>query len=166
MSLSLTPPARMVDPRGQRFGAGLSAVILTFAFVIGAPWIVALVALAMFASSAFGTRYWILGKPWPAIRSALKLGKVTPEHEYPPRFAQAMGVAFLGLGVVLFALGWTTLAWLPVAAVVALQTLLAATGYCLGCKLYFLRWWIPSLYARAIGAPTLPSVKLASPGRD
>ena len=26
-----------------------------------------------------------------------------------------------------------------------LQTLLAVTGYCLGCRLYFLRWWVPDL---------------------
>jgi len=22
------------------------------------------------------------------------------------------------------------------------------TGYCLGCRLYFLRWWVPSLVTR------------------
>jgi hypothetical protein len=26
------------------------------------------------------------------------------------------------------------------------------TGYCLGCKLYFLRWWVPSQFARVFGA--------------
>ena len=29
--------------------------------------------------------------------------------------------------------------------------LLAATGYCLGCKMYFLRWWVPSQFARLFG---------------
>ncbi len=29
-----------------------------------------------------------------------------------------------------------------------LQTLLATTGYCLGCKLYFLRWWVPDVVTR------------------
>ena len=43
----------------------------------------------------------------------------------------------------LFAVGATPLAWLPVGVVVGLQTLLAATGFCLGCRLYFLRWWRP-----------------------
>jgi hypothetical protein len=27
--------------------------------------------------------------------------------------------------------------------------LLALTGICVGCRLYFLRWWVPSLFARA-----------------
>ena len=39
---------------------------------------------------------------------------------------------------------------LPV-AVAGLQTLLATTGYCLGCKMYFLRWWVPSLFAPLFG---------------
>ena len=55
-----------------------------------------------------------------------------------------MGVTFLTIGLVLLALGFAPLGWLLVGAVVTLQTLLAATGYCLGCRLYFLRWWIPA----------------------
>lgn len=38
------------------------------------------------------------------------------------------------------------------AAVAGLQTLLAVTGYCLGCRLYFLRWLVPSVFARLFGA--------------
>jgi hypothetical protein len=151
MSIVLTPPARLIDPRGQRFAAGLSAVILVAAYGVGATWVVAAVAIAMGASSALGTRYWLLGRPWPLIRRALRLGSVAPEHEYPPRFAQAIGTTFLGVAVVLFLLGATALAWIPVAGVVALQALLALTGYCLGCRLYFLRWWVPGLFARVVG---------------
>ena len=154
MSNPLTPPARMVDPRGQRFGAGVSAVILVAAFLVDQPAIVAIVAVAMFASSAFGTRYWLLGKPWPAIRRSLRLGPTELEHEYPPRFAQALGVVFLGLGLILIALQLTLVGWVLVGAVIGLQTLLAATGFCLGCRLYFLRWWIPSVFARLIGRGT------------
>ena len=76
---SSLPPARMIDPRGHRFGAGLSAILL--------------VVLSLLA----------------------------------------------------FAVGWFTLGWAFVLAVAALQTLLAVTGYCLGCRLYFLRWWVPSV---------------------
>jgi hypothetical protein len=143
-----------VDPRGQRFGAGLSAVILAAAFLIDQPVIVLAVALAMFASAAFGTQYWLLGKPWPVIRRALRLPKVEPEHEYPPRFAQAMGVTFLGLGLLLLAARLSLPGWALIGAVIGLQTLLAATGFCLGCRLYFLRWWIPSVFARLIGRGT------------
>ncbi len=165
MSNPLTPPARLIDPRGQRFGAGFSAVILAIAVVLNLPWLVALVALAMFASAGFGSQYWLLGKPWPLIKRTLRLGRVELEHEYPPRFAQALGVIFLTAGLLLIAVQIPLLGWLLVGAVIALQTLLAATGYCLGCRLYFLRWWVPSVFARLIGRGT-PGSALLRPTQD
>jgi len=39
------------------------------------------------------------------------------------------------------------LGWLGTGAVAALQTLLARTGICVGCRLYLLRWWGPSRFA-------------------
>ena len=41
-------------------------------------------------------------------------------------------------------MGWSTLGWAFALAVAALQGVLAVTGY-LGCRLYFLRWWVPSV---------------------
>ena len=148
MASILTPPARRIDPRGQRFGAGVSVVILAIAFVTGSFWLAALVGLNLLVASAFGTRLFVPGRPWPLVRSALRLGPTEPEHEYPPRFAQALGGLFIALGAVLYGLGLTTLGWLPVGAVAALQTILAVTGFCLGCKLYFLRWYVPASFAR------------------
>ena len=88
-------------------------------------------------------------KAWPAVRRALRLGPPAhTEHEYPPRFAQALGAAAIGLAALAFGLGATPAGWLLVGAVAALQVLLAATGICVGCRLYVLRWWIPSLVAR------------------
>lgn len=167
MSSLLTPPARLVDPRGQRFGAGFSAVILAGAIVVNAVPLVALVALALLVSSALGLRYFLFGRPWPAIRSALRLGPTELEHEYPPRFAQALGFIALALGLVAFVAGLPTVGWALVGVVIGLQTLLAVTGICVGCKLYFLRWYVPSLYARLISrAPSgtgIPRTTLRSP---
>lgn len=169
MSNPLVPPARLVDPRGQRFGAGLSAVILAGALAFDTVPVVALVALALLASSAFGTRYWLLGRPWPIIRRTLRLGPTELEHEYPPRFAQALGFTALALALVAFVVGAALVGWVLVGAVIALQTLLAATGICVGCRLYFLRWYVPSLFARLISGgrnvnPTgIPNTTLRAP---
>lgn len=148
MSSVLNPPARQVDPRGQRFGAGLSAVVLVLAFGLSLPWLAVLVGLNLAISAAFGTRLFLPGRLWPVIRRTLRLGPVALEHEYPPRFAQALGATFIGLGAVAFAVGATPLGWLLAGAVAILQVLLAATGICVGCRLYVLRWWVPSLFAR------------------
>jgi Domain of unknown function (DUF4395) len=149
MTATTSSPVRLLDPRGVRFGAGLSVLVLAIAFVMNAPILVAAIWLGLGASALFGTQYWPLSRPWPYVRSALRLGAPAElEAEYPPRFAQALGSAVLTLAMLLFVVGVTPLAWLPVAAVAALQALLAVTGYCLGCRLYFLRWWVPSLFDR------------------
>ncbi|MEO8438442.1 MAG: DUF4395 domain-containing protein [Chloroflexota bacterium] len=138
----------MIDPRGHRFGAGVSAVALIVAFLTGTTWLVALVLLSIGVSAAFGLKYSIYGVAWRRIAKALELPKTEPEHEYPPRFAQVLGSVALILALVAFALGATTLGWLFTLAVAMLQTVLAVTGYCLGCRLYFLRWWVPDLVTR------------------
>jgi hypothetical protein len=148
MASTLTPPARRIDPRGQRFGAGVSVLILALAFVAGWFWLAALVGLNLLVASALGTRLFLPGRAWPLVRSALRLGPVEPEHEYPPRFAQALGGIFVALGAVLYGIGLATAGWALVGAVAALQTLLATTGYCVGCRLYFLRWYVPASFAR------------------
>ena len=142
------PKARMIDPRGHRFGAGVSALLLIAAFLTGTPWLVAVVFLSIGVSAAFGLRYSIYGAIWRRIVKVAKLGPAEPEHEYPPRFAQVLGSVALILSLIAFALGATTLGWLFALAVAGLQTLLAVTGYCLGCRLYFLRWWVPDVVTR------------------
>jgi len=142
------PPARMIDPRGHRFGAGVSAIVLMSAALTATPWLVAIVLLSIFTSAAFGLRYSVYGVAWRRIAALAGLGGAQPEHEYPPRFAQVLGSVALTLALIAFALGATTLGWGFSLAVAALQTLLALTGYCLGCRLYFLRWWVPDLVTR------------------
>lgn len=152
MSSPLTPPARYIDPRGQRFGAGLSAALIAAAFATHQFWIASLVGLNLLIAAAFGTRLFLPGRPWRLIKTALRLGPAEPEHEYPPRFAQALGGIVATAGTVAFLVGAAPLGWAFVAAVAGLQSLLAVTGYCLGCRLYFLRWLVPSVFARLFGA--------------
>jgi hypothetical protein len=145
----LTPPARRIDPRGQRFGAGLSAVVLVVAYLLSLPWLAVLVGLDLGLSAAFGTRLFLPGRAWPLVRRVARLGPPAElEHEYPPRFAQALGTTAIGLGAIAFLLGSGPVGWLLVGVVAALQTLLAVTGICVGCRLYVLRWWVPTLFAR------------------
>lgn len=144
-------PGRWIDPRAQRLGAGLSGATLVVAYLLGSWLLVAAVGLALAASAVFGTRWFAFSRPWPLVRGWLRLGTSELEHELPPRFAQAIGASFLAFGTILLALGATPWGWLPVAAVVALQTLLAASGFCLGCRLFFLRWYVPDLFARLVG---------------
>ena len=147
----LTPPSRFIDPRGQRFGAGVSAAILVGAYLAGLPWPAVLVGLDLALSAAFGTAWFLPGRAWPTVRRRLRLAPTEPEHDYPPRFAQALGATAIGAGAVAFAVGFAALGWALVLLVAALQALLATTGICIGCRRYFTRWWIPAVFARLLG---------------
>jgi hypothetical protein len=142
------PRARMIDPRGHRFGAAVSGLLLIGSFLLSAPIGVAVALLSIGVSAAFGLRYSIYGVAWRRIATFLRLPKTQPEHEYPPRFAQTLGSVALSLALVAFAVGAPVVGWGLALAVAGLQALLAVTGYCLGCRLYFLRWWVPSLVTR------------------
>lgn len=144
-------PGRWIDPRAQRLGAGLSGFTLLIALATGAWPLVPLVGAIMAISAAYGTRWFLFSRPWPLVRGWLRLGPSELEHELPPRFAQALGATFLAIASVLLGFGVTPWGWLPVAGVVALQGLLAASGFCLGCRLFFLRWYVPSLFAQLVG---------------
>jgi hypothetical protein len=142
------PPAGRIDPRGHRFGAGLSSILLLVAALVNAPWLVAVALLSIGVSAAFGLRYSIYGAIWRRIVRIARLGPTEPEHEYPPRFAQVLGSTALVLSLVSFAVGLPVLGWGLALAVAGLQGLLGLTGYCLGCRLYFLRWWVPDVVTR------------------
>ena len=157
---------RTIDPRGQRFGAGLSAITLIVGIGLDLPVVVAVVGVALAVSAALGTHWFIFGRPWPSIGSALRLGPPRdPEPELGPRFAQALGAAFIALGFVLLAAGVRPWFWAPIAAVGGLQALLAVSGYCLGCKLHGLHWFLPEVFDRLVlRVPVEPRTSLRSPG--
>ena len=170
MSSASSPPSppstipRLIDPRGHRFGAAVSVAALALGLVLDVPLVVPAIGLALGVSASFGTRYSILGRPWPFVRRTLRLDPPTElESEVPPRFAQALGTLGLGLATLALAVGAVTGAALATAAgwalaggVAALQLLLAATGYCLGCRLYGLRWYAPRVFDRILRTAAAP----------
>jgi drug/metabolite transporter superfamily protein YnfA len=142
---------RWIDPRAQRFGAAGSAVMLAVALIFDLWPLMTIVGAFLALSALLGTRWFIFSRPWPLIRRVFAIGPSELEHEIPPRFAQALGGVFLAIATLLLAFGVRPWGWLPAAAVIALQVVLAATGLCVGCRLFFLRWYVPDLFARAVG---------------
>lgn len=164
--MSSVIPVRSIDPRGQRFGAGLSAITLALSYLLDLPLIAAIVGVALGLSAVLGTQWFLFGRPWPVIRRRLKLGAPeSTEPELGPRFAQALGALFIAVGFIALAADVRPWLWLPIAAVAGLQTLLAVSGYCLGCRLYGLHWFLPELFDRVVlRVPAQPRVSFRSPG--
>jgi hypothetical protein len=58
------------------------------------------------------------------------------EDPRPPRFAAAVGVAFLVGATVAFVAGAGALGWVLTLIVAGLAALAAVTGVCVGCEMY------------------------------
>ncbi len=123
-----------IDPRGPRFGASITALVL----VTGSVWLLAAQALVFAAGSAFGLRY----APYGWLYRRLIRPRLGPpaalEAEAPPRFAQTVGLAFAVVGVAGYAAGLTWLGAVATAAALAAALLNAVFGFCLGCEVYLL----------------------------
>ena len=125
-----------IDPRGPRFGAVITTVVLAVVLVTGSPWLLA-AQVAVFAVGALaGLRYAPYGLLYRRfIRPRLGPPAHT-EAEAPPRFSQAMGMVIAGLGVVCLAAGATTAGLVFTALALAAAFLNAAFDLCLGCQAY------------------------------
>jgi hypothetical protein len=130
----------LIDVRGPRFGAALTTLVLAVALVVQGPVGTALVAFqwVVFAVSAVAGLAWSpYGNLFRLLKRRFDLGPPpATEPEGPPRFAQVCGLLVASIALVLFALGASIAGWVAVGVVLALSTLLAATGICVGCELY------------------------------
>ena len=131
-----------IDVRGPRFGASITTAVLATALVVQGSLGTALVAwqVLVFASAALlGLRWSPYGGLFRLVKRVFRFGP-PPEVEPsgPPRFAQLCGLLVAGSALVALAVGATGLGWVLVGVVLALSTLLATTGLCIGCELYLL----------------------------
>lgn len=130
----------IIDRRGPRFGAAVTTLVLGTALVVQGPVGVALVAwqtVAFALGSVLGLRWSPYGNLFRLLKRRLDLGAPREtEPEGPPRFAQTCGLVVLLAADVAFVAGATVLGWVLVGVVLALSTLLASTGLCVGCELY------------------------------
>lgn len=138
-STSTTPaPVRPagIDPRGPRFGAALSTLVLAAALLLASPLLLALQA-AVFALGALAGP---ARQPYGVLFARLVRPRLpAPDHlEDPaaPRFAQACGLAFSLVGLLGFAVGAQWLALAAIGLALAAAFLNAAFDFCIGCELY------------------------------
>jgi hypothetical protein len=127
-----------IDPRGARFGAVVSTIILSLVLVTGSGWLLAAQTLVFAVGAALGLRY----APYGMIFRWLIRPRLGPprelETESPPRFAQGVGAVFGVIGVIGYGTGVTVLGMAATAAALAAAFLNAAFGFCLGCEMYLM----------------------------
>lgn len=127
-----------LDPRGVRFAAALSTVVLAVVLLTGSGWLLAAQAV-VFALAAFaGPRF----APYPLLFRTFVAPRLSPpterEDAAPVRFSQLVGFVFAVVGTVGYLTGLTVLGVVATAFALAAAFLNAAFGFCLGCELYAL----------------------------
>lgn len=127
-----------VDPRGQRFGAALTSLVLIIVLVTSSRSLLAAQAVVFVIGVVFGLRF----APYGLVYRVFVRPRLGPpkelEPEAPPRFAQGVGAAFALVGLVGYLLGSTALGMTATAIALIAAFLNAAFGLCLGCEAYLL----------------------------
>ena len=140
----------------QVFIISLSAL----AFIFNQPILVAFVALVMGVGSllktpGFGIIYKSILKPRGWVKP-----DVLDDNPEPHRFSQIVGFVFLASGSTALFLGSSVLGWTLVWIVIALASLNAFGGFCVGCAVYY---WLARLSVPGFGkqppAGTFPGMK-------
>jgi len=134
--------SKQIDPRGPRFGAAITTVVLAIilltlpssaaTLLLGIQTVVfALGAFVGLHAQPYGTLYRKLVAP--------KLGKPSAlEAVEPPQFAQLVGFLFAVTGLVALILGADLVATIAVGFALGAAFLNAAFDFCLGCEMYLI----------------------------
>ncbi len=118
----------MIDPRGPRFAAWLTTVVLALVVLTASPWLLAAQAVVFALGSRGRSPYILFWKRFVRRGAPREL-----EDARPPRFAQVVGLAFALVGL---AGAGTPLLLIATALALVAALLNAAFGICLGCELY------------------------------
>jgi hypothetical protein len=137
MSAAETPQPQ-VDPRGLRFAAALTTVVLALTLVLNNPWPLAVQAVVFAISVVFGVQ----ASPYGQLFKRLIRPRLGPPKELedaaPPRFAQLVGLVFAVLGLIGYLAGAEVLGVVATGFALVAAFVNAAVGLCLGCEAYLL----------------------------
>lgn len=149
-----------IDARGPRVAATITAALLLVVLLLGlssgqslnpaglqaesvlARWFepASLGLTILFALFVWGAVAGVSRHPFGVFFARVIKPRLSPasvrEPEAPPTFAQAVGAAVTGIGLVLHVLGVPYALVLAAAAAFLAAFLNAAFGFCLGCELY------------------------------
>jgi hypothetical protein len=128
-----------IDPRGPRFTAAVTAVLLACALLAPADIAAVLVGIqALFFLVGVGLGVHLT--PTGLVFRSLIRPRLAPpedlEDPRPPRFAQGVGLAFTVVALIGYGSGATLLGEIAVGLALVAALLNALFGLCLGCELY------------------------------
>lgn len=144
----------VIDSRAPRTNQAIVGTLALVALVSGWWPILTAVALQLAVGLTFGRRYCLPCLLYFEVIQP-RLGEGPIEDSRPPRFANLVGVAFLGAASLAFASGLATAGTVLAAIVATLALLAAATGLCVGCEAYRFAARLRGVRARVIDSVDL-----------
>jgi hypothetical protein len=143
-----------IDPRGPRFGAAITAVLLIVVIALGLlggnPATLAerlvqpsfLLFAAISLVFAWGAFAGIQRHPYGLLFRTVVRPRLKPpvelEDPTPPTFAQGVGFVITAIGIVLYLVGVPYAIVVAAAAAFVAAFLNSVFAYCLGCQIYLL----------------------------
>ena len=137
-----TAPIRAgIDPRGPQFAATLTSVVLVLVLLAPNP-VGAVLLAAQAAVFAVGATRGVQHTPYSFLFRTLVRPRLSAPAELedpaPPRFAQAVGLAFALVGLLGFLTGADAVGYVAVGFALVAALLNAVFRFCLGCEMYLL----------------------------
>jgi len=137
-----SPSRPTVDPRGPRFGAAVTTVVLAVALVLMGTTAGTVLVAWQTIVFALGALVGLQAQPYGIVFRRLVRPRLSPPAELedaaPPRFAQAVGLLFMVVALIALLAGATPVATVAVALALAAAFLNAAFNFCLGCEMYLM----------------------------
>jgi len=131
-------PSNLIDARGPRFAATISALVMAVVILTQSAWLL----LAQAFIFALGAKFGPTKSPYGQAYRKLVKPRLAPPTKFeniePPRFAQLVGTIFAVIGLLGSALGVQPVFLGAAGAAFAAAFLNSAFGYCLGCETYLL----------------------------
>jgi hypothetical protein len=129
-----------IDPRGPRFGAALTAVLLVTVLLLApeaaARIVMSVVVLLFLIGVTAGAQGSVQGRIFRTVIRPRLAPSAELEDPRPPRFAQLVGLVITALGLALDLAGVSYALAISAGFVLVAAFLNAAFGFCLGCEMY------------------------------
>jgi hypothetical protein len=147
---------QVIDARAPRTNQAVVGVVALGAVLTGWWVLLALLALQLALGLTLGRR-WCLACVFYYEVLQPRFGEGPLEDSRPPRFANMVGLGFLGAGSVSYLVGWTTIGAVLGGSVAALALLAATTGFCAGCTAFRVGYTVTG--RRFVSCPLPPVVQ-------
>jgi hypothetical protein len=126
---------QVIDARAPRTNQAVVGVVALVAVLTGWWVLLALLAVQLALGLTRGRRWCVACVFYYEVLQP-RFGEGPLEDSRPPRFANMVGLGFLGAASLAYLLGWTTVGVVLGGVVAALALLAAVSGFCAGCTAF------------------------------